>query len=72
MSSNKKPRASVTMPVCPHCQQSVGFRKSSGAYHKFEHDGSVIKLYYVRCKGCDGSYTLREVWPAGSPESEAE
>lgn len=67
---NKKPRASVTMPICPHCQKAEGFRKTRGAYHKFDHDGQTIKLYYVRCKSCEGAYTLREVWPTGSPESE--
>lgn len=58
-----KPRASVTMPACPHCQQAAGSRKQAGAYHQFEHDGQRVKLFHVKCKACDGAYTLREIWP---------
>jgi hypothetical protein len=58
-----KARASVTMPICPHCQQAAGVLKQAGAYHEMEHDGSRIKLFYVKCKACEGSFTLREVWP---------
>lgn len=56
------------MPTCPHCEQAAGYRKQAGSYHEMEHDGKVIKLFYVKCKACDGSYTLREVWPAGTPD----
>jgi hypothetical protein len=62
-----KKRASITMPVCPHCQQSCGTRKQAGAFHTFEHDGQRIKLFHVRCKGCEGSFVLREIWPV-TPE----
>lgn len=58
-----KLRATITMPVCPHCSQAAGVLKQAGAYHEFEHDGNRIKLYHVRCKGCENSFTLREVWP---------
>ena len=64
----KKPTASVTMPICPHCQEAAGTRKQAGSYHCFEHDGQAVRLFHVRCKGCDGSFTLREIWPI-TPES---
>lgn len=61
-----KKKASVTMPTCPHCQQAAGCLKQRGAYHELEHDGERIKLFHVRCKACEGSFTLREVWPIGA------
>lgn len=61
--SKQKPRASVTMPVCPHCQQAKGTLKLAGSYHQFEHDGQLIKLFHVRCKACEQPFTLREIWP---------
>ncbi len=60
---SKKQRVSITMPICPHCQQAAGTRKQAGAYHELEHDGARIKLFYVQCKACEGSFTLREIWP---------
>ena len=71
MTKPTKPRASVTMPICPHCQQSKGLLKQAGAYHQFQHDGELIKLFHVKCKACNQPSTLREIWPI-SPESGAE
>lgn len=70
MSKPTKPRASITMPVCPHCSQAAGLLKKCGAYHEFKHEDKLIKLFYVKCKGCDGSFTLREVWPITSEAEE--
>lgn len=66
--SKSKAKASVTMPVCPHCQQAKGCLKQAGAYHQFDHEGQIIKLFHVRCKACEAPFTLREIWPI-SPES---
>lgn len=66
--SKQKPRASVTMPVCPHCQQAKGVLKQAGAFHQLQHDGQLIKLFHVKCKACDQPFVLREIWPI-TPES---
>lgn len=66
-----KPRASVTMPTCPHCQQAKGALKQAGAYHQFEHDGALVKLFHVKCKACQQPFTLREIWPI-TPDPGAE
>jgi hypothetical protein len=64
--SKSKPKVSITIPRCPHCDQAAGCTKNRGAYHSFEHDGYLMKLYHVTCKGCEQVYTLKEAWPLGA------
>jgi transposase-like protein len=59
-----RPTVVIAKPKCPYCAHDR-YVKQAGAWRVCElPNGSVSKLFRVKCSGCKQNFNLREITPA--------